>query len=62
MPGSGVLPVSVTVTAPASSKAPTTALVATGMSFTELTVMETVATAESRVPSFTLKVKLSGPL
>ena len=60
--GSGVLPVSVTVTAPASSKAPTTALVATGMSFTEFTVMETVATAESTVPSFTLKVKLSEPL
>ena len=59
---SGLLPVSVTVTAPASSKAPTTALVATGMSLSGVTVMDTSATAESAVPSFTLKVKLSGPV
>jgi hypothetical protein len=32
------------------------------MSFTGVTVIETVAGAESTVPSLTVKVKLSGPL
>ena len=35
---------------------------ATGASFTAVTVMLTVAAAESTVPSFALNVKLSGPL
>ena len=35
---------------------------ATGASFTALTVIATVATFESAVPSFALYVKLSGPL
>ncbi len=34
----------------------------TGLSLTAFTVMETVAVFESRLPSFALKVKLSGPL
>ena len=33
-----------------------------GASFTAVTVIETVATLESRLPSFALYVKLSGPL
>jgi hypothetical protein len=33
----------------------------TGASFTEFTVMLTVATAELRSPSLARKVKLSGP-
>jgi len=37
-------------------------LLATGASFTALTVIDTVAMLESRLPSFALKVKLSGPL
>jgi len=35
---------------------------ASGASFTALTVIDTVATGESSAPSLTLKVKLSGPL
>ena len=35
---------------------------ATGASFTGVTVIVTVAVFESAVPSFALKVKLSGPL
>ena len=35
---------------------------ATGASFTGVTVIDTVATFESAVPSFTSKVKASGPL
>ena len=35
---------------------------ATGASLTGVTVMETVATFESTVPSLALNVKLSGPL
>ena len=35
---------------------------AVGASFTDDTVMETVAVLESTVPSLTVKVKLSGPL
>ena len=58
---SGLLPVSVTATGPESSKVPTTRLVATGMSFTGLIVISTVAVTESAVLSFTLKVKLSDP-
>src|SRR5882724_8832844 len=37
-------------------------LVKDGASLTALTVIETVAGAESACPSFALKVKLSGPL
>ena len=48
--------------AAASSFAVTPALFATGASFTAPTVTEAVAIFESTPPSFTLKVKLSGPL
>src|SRR5262249_26975239 len=37
-------------------------LAAVGASFTAVTVMDTDAKVESRAPSFTLNVKLSGPL
>ena len=37
-------------------------LLATGRSLTAVMVIETVATAESTAPSFTLNVKLSEPL
>ena len=37
-------------------------VLATGASLTAVTVIETVAVAESTVPSFTVKVKLSAPL
>ena len=45
-----------------SSSVVTLWAVATGVSLTALTVIETVAGAESTVPSFTVKVKLSLPL
>ena len=37
-------------------------VLAIGLSLTSVTVIETVATLESRLPSLALKVKLSGPL
>ena len=45
-----------------SSATVAVSLTALGGSFTGVTVSETVATFESRVPSFALKVKESGPL
>ena len=45
-----------------SSAVETDCALAVGGSFTGVTVNETVAGAESTWPSFTLKVKLSGPL
>ena len=54
-------PVSVIATA-VSSGVVTAWSVAVGASFTGVTVIDTVATFESAVPSFALKVKLSGPL
>ena len=47
---------------PVSSSVVTLCAEAIGASFTALTVIETVAGAESTVPSFTMKVKLSLPL
>ena len=44
-----------------SSATVTVWAVATGASFTALTVIETVAAAEPTVPSFTVNVKLSLP-
>ena len=45
----------------ASSKTATACLLANGMSFTAVMPIVTVATAEFTVPSFTLKVNVSGP-
>src|SRR5437773_1192606 len=45
-----------------SSSVATASFAATGASFTAATVIVTVATFESRLPSFALNVKLSGPL
>ena len=45
-----------------SSLVETLLFCATGASFTGVTVMLTVATLLSSVPSFVLNVKLSGPL
>ena len=45
-----------------SSAVVTDCALATGASFTAVTVMLMVAAAESAVPSFALNVKLSGPL
>ena len=45
-----------------SSAVVTDCALATGASFTAVTVMLMVAAAESTVPSFALNVKLSGPL
>ena len=54
-------PVSVIATG-VSSGVVTAWSLATGASFTGVTVIDTVAAFESAVPSFTLKVKVSGPL
>ena len=45
-----------------SSSPETLCAEATGLSFTALTVMPTVASDESSVPSLAIKVKLSAPL
>jgi hypothetical protein len=45
-----------------SSSVVTTVLFATGGSFTALIAIDTLATFESKLPSFTLNVKLSEPL
>jgi hypothetical protein len=50
------------ITAAVSSAVVTLWALATGASFTAVTVMLTVATLESEKPSFALNVKLSGPL
>ena len=58
---SGSVPASLTATG-TSSAVVTFSPAAEGASFTGVTMMETVATAESSLPSFALKVKESVPL
>ncbi len=45
-----------------SSLVETLCAVATGASFTGVTLIDTIAGVESRLPSFALNVKLSAPL